>query len=79
MKECTISDVCMDYLVKNNFDMHITYRSVGDGEELIDWAAERADIGLYATDPVRLVGLYMIRKDWISKKKVPNYLQKLEN
>lgn len=71
MAECTLLDVCIDYLTKNNFDLFITCD--GDERERIEWIAEREDLGLYASDPVRLVALYLIHDDWISNVEVPKY------
>jgi len=65
---CTISDICIDYLIKNNFDLFIERTSDGSVYEW-DWIAKRTDLHICATDPVRLVALYMIREDWINDRK----------
>lgn len=67
-RNCTISDICIDYLVKNNFKLFIERTGDGSVNEW-DWIAKRADLHLYATDPIRLIALYMIREDWINEKK----------
>jgi len=67
MENCTISDICIDYLIKNNFDLFIERTSDGSVNEW-DWIAKRTDLHIYATDPVRLVALYMIREDWINDR-----------
>lgn len=72
---CTLSDVCIDYLGKHNFDFFISCD--GDGRECIEWIAEREDLGLYASDPVRLAALYLIHDDWISNREVPEYIKKM--
>lgn len=69
--ECTISDICIDYLVKNKFNLFIERTSDGSVNEW-DWIAERTDLHLYATDPVRLIALYMIREDWLNQNKRHN-------
>ena len=66
--DCTISDICIDYLVKNSFKLYIERTSKGCVNEW-DWIAERTDLHLCATDPVRLTALYMIHKDWTNKRK----------
>lgn len=66
--DCTISDICIDYLVKKNFKLFIERTNDGCVNEW-DWIAERTDLHLYATDPVRLIALYMIRENWINKSK----------
>ena len=66
--DCTISDICINYLVKNSFNLFIE-RTNGESVNEWYWIAERTDLHLYATDPVRLIALYMIHKDWINKRK----------
>lgn len=66
--DCTISDICIDYLVKNSFNLFIE-RTNGESVNEWYWIAERTDLHLYATNPVRLIALYMIHKDWINKRK----------
>lgn len=66
--DCTLSDICIDYFVKNNFRLYIERagdRSVNEWE----WIAKRTDLHLYATDPIRLIALYMIQEDWINDEK----------
>lgn len=66
--DCTLLDICIDYLVKNNFSLYIERtndRSVNEWE----WIAKRTDLHLYATDPIRLIALYMIQEDWINDSK----------
>ena len=67
-KDCTITDICIDYLVKNNFRLFIECAGDGSVNEW-DWVAKRTDLHLYATDPVRLIALYMIQEDWINTRK----------
>ncbi len=64
---CTLTDICIDYLVKNNFQLSIEPNN--EWSEW-NWQAEREDLILYATDPIRLVALYMIRDDWVSDREV---------
>ncbi|MEZ3444530.1 MAG: hypothetical protein K1W30_05225 [Lachnospiraceae bacterium] len=64
--ECTLSDLCIHYLVKNHFDLSIEHNSSKDGDEWFDWTATRSGLNLYAYDPVRLVALFMISDDWIA-------------
>ena len=42
-----------------------------------DWKAERADLTLYAADPIQLVALYMIRDDWVSEVAFPECVEAL--
>jgi len=65
-RNCTISDICIDYLAKNHFKLFIE-RTYDDSENEWDWFAKRADWHLCATDPIRLVGLYIIREDWLER------------
>lgn len=66
--DCTISDICIDFLAKNNFNLFIE-RTNEESVNEWDWIAERTDLHLYATDIVRLIALYMIHKDWINERK----------
>lgn len=66
--DCTISDICIDFLVKNNFNLFIE-RTNEESVNEWDWIAERTNLHLYATDIVRLTALYMIHKDWINERK----------
>ena len=69
---CTILDLSIDYLVKKGFDLFIEY----NGDRL-EWTAIRDDLYLYASNPARLVALYIIREDWKAKKQVPYYRKEL--
>ena len=68
---CILSDVCIDYLMKQDFKLYITCD--GSREDRVDWIAERDDLSLSASDPVRLAALYLIHDDWISNIEVPKY------
>lgn len=72
---CILSDICIDYLKKKNFELFITCD--GNEREHIEWIAEREDLGLFASDPVRLAALYLIHDDWISKREIPEYIKKM--
>lgn len=67
-RNCTISDICIDYLTKNSFNLFIERTSDGSENEW-DWIAKKTDLHLHATDPVRLVALCMLGEDWINKRK----------
>lgn len=71
---CTLTDICINYLVKNNFQL-----SMEPNNEMFEWEwkAECTDLTLYATDPVGLVGLYMIRDDWVSNIEFPESVEML--
>lgn len=64
--ECTLSDLCINYLIKNHFELSIEHNSCKDGDEWLDWTATRSDLNLCASDPVRLVALLMISDDWFA-------------
>ena len=66
--ECTISDICIDYLVKNSFKLFVE-RAGNSSKNEWDWVAKRTDLYLYATDPVRLTALYMIRENWTNERR----------
>lgn len=68
----TFSNISIDYLVKKNFNIFIEYN-----EQELEWMASRDDLYLYASDPLRLVALYLIRDDWAVEKQVPNYYKEL--
>ena len=68
---CTLSDICIDYLMIHNFKLFITCD--GSREDCVDWIAERDDLSLSASAPVRLAALYLIHDDWISNIEVPKY------
>lgn len=75
-EKCTLTDICIDFLVKNHF--RLSMESASDGcPQQWDWAAKRADLYLYAIDPVELVALYMISDDWISDVKIPESIRQL--
>lgn len=64
--ECTLSDLCLDYLIKNHFDLSIEHNGSKDGDEWLDWTATRSDLNLCASDPLRLVALFVISDDWFA-------------
>lgn len=68
--ECTLSDLCLDYLFKNHFDLSIEHNGSKDGDEWLDWTATRSDLNLCASDPLRLVALFMISDDWIASNPI---------
>ncbi|MCM1237245.1 MAG: hypothetical protein NC489_44825 [Ruminococcus flavefaciens] len=67
----TLSDLCIDYLVKNHFELRIECCCDQHGTEWIDWSAERGNWCLYATAPVELTALYMICDDWELRQNQP--------
>ena len=47
---CTLTDLSIDYLIKNNFALSM--EPVDNVLYEWDWKAERSDLTLYATDPI---------------------------
>ena len=75
-QKCTLTDICIAFLVKNYFRLSIEPAGNGCLHQW-DWAAKRADLCLYAIDPVELVALYMISDDWILNIKIPESIWQL--
>ena len=75
-QKCTLTDICIAFLVKNYFRLSIEPAGNGCLHQW-DWAAKRADLCLYAIDPVELVALYIISDDWISNIKIPESIWQL--
>lgn len=73
--QTTLTDLSIDYLVKHNFELSM--EAVDNVLYEWDWKAERADLTLYATDPIQLVALYMIRDDWVSEIAFPECVEAL--
>ncbi len=72
----TLSDLCIDYLMKKQFHLFIIRTCNGCVNEW-NWSAETLYLHLSAKDPVSLVGLYWIHEDWednhrIIKKSLPD-------
>ncbi|GFI23508.1 MAG: hypothetical protein OSJ73_05420 [Lachnospiraceae bacterium] len=72
---CTLTDLSIDYLIKNNFALSM--EPVDNVLYEWDWKAERSDLTLYATDPIGLVALYTIRDDWVSDIEFPESVKML--
>jgi len=74
VSQTTLTNLSIDYLMKNNFQL-----SMEPNNEMFEWEwkAERTDLTLYATDPIQLVALYMIRDDWISEIEFPECVEAL--
>lgn len=75
-EECTLSDLCIDYLTKKQLDLFLI-RTYERGSNEWNWTAETLHLHLSAKDPVSLVGLYMIQEDWeenhrIRKESLPD-------
>lgn len=75
VREATLTDLSIDYLIKNNFALSI--EAVDNALYEWDWKAVRADLILYATDPLQLVALYMICDDWVSDIEFPENVEAL--
>ena len=72
---CTLTDLSIDYLIKNNFALSM--EPVDNVLYEWDWKAERSDLTLYAMDPIGLVALYTIRDDWVSDIEFPESVKML--
>lgn len=46
-------------------------------EFMYRWIAGSDSLYLDASDPLSLIGLYMIRDEWAIKKKIPDYHEEL--
>lgn len=72
----TLSNIAINYLMENNFSVLIEFNN-----ELFTYrwiaASDDEDLHLYASDPLSLMALYMIKEDWEVKKRIPNYRKEL--